>query len=163
MLASNDLNHKPNVEIIAEMAGPLWEQEHAFFVNFACWHLPTEGDISVTVGPGVLFNDITPWGWVLAHPYERFIEVKPVLTKEQAEKKWDLILSHASAPSLLAPIAIDVNGITIANHFSPPLNAWKDDYFSISLNEGENTIKIRLLDANTDYWIHKLYLDPLEE
>lgn len=152
---------KASNEIVASI--PHWEMPHEFFVDFAYTDIPVrKGNITVEVGPGVYFNHAYPWNWLMHVNNRSYIQVTPVLTKEQAEKKWNLILSHLSALPGRSPISIEVNGNLIAHGFQPYVDAWREDYFPVDLHEGTNTIKIKLLDADTNYWIQKLYIDPIE-
>ena len=152
---------KASNEIVASI--PHWEMPHEFFVDFAYTDIPIrKGNITVEVGPGVEFNYAYPWNWYMGWNNHSYIEVTPILTKEQAEKKWNLILSQLSSKPGRSPISIEVNGKLIANGFQPYVDAWREDYFPVDLKEGENTITIRLLNANTCYWIQKLYIDPIE-
>lgn len=165
LFALSDMNleqtTKASSEIVARI--PHWEMPHEFFVDFADTDIPIrKGNIAVEVGPGVYFNHDYPWNWLMHWKYDSYIKVTPVLTKEQAEKKWNLILSQLSSKPGRSPISIEVNGKLIANWFQPYVDAWREDHFPVALQEGANTIKIRLLDADTNYWIQKLYIDPIE-
>ncbi|HSX04214.1 MAG TPA: hypothetical protein VLG76_05740 [Rhabdochlamydiaceae bacterium] len=166
LLALNTIDmsavEKPAVEMVATAPVPHWELPHAFHLNFANDVITSEaGNISAETGPGVWFNRYYPWNWMMAIPYHSYLEIKPVLTKEEAEKSWNLILSHLSSLPGNSPISIKVNGKIIARRFFPAVNGWREDYFPIQLNEGENKIIIRLLNAGTHYWIQKLYIDPI--
>ncbi len=141
-----------------------WEGEHAFFVDFAYRNIPTTGEIRALVGPGVGFNRAYPWNWLMNVRGSSFIEVQPTLTAEEAGKKWNLGLSHLSSLPGNSPVSIEVNGTMIEPHFLPFVDAWREDYFPVELREGQNSILIRLLDdADTNYWIQKLWLDPVSE
>jgi len=172
MLATAPLNaeliEKPAVE---QRVLKAWEGDHALFVDFAYKNIPTTGAVRASVGPGVHFNFAYPWNWLMNFSGASFIEIYPTLTKEEAEKKWKLGLSQLAslgwAPNGqrgFSPVSIAVNGEMIETHFLPQIDAWREDFFPVQLHEGENSIVIRLLvDATTNYWIQKVWFDPISE
>lgn len=145
-----------------------WEGDHAFMIDFSARPIPVIGDAKVATGLGVEFNENYPWNWLMYLRGSSSLEVTLNLTAEQAQKPWNLGVSHLSSlfhsrDESGSPIDILVNGEIVASHFLPRVDAWREDDFTVNLREGANSIVIRLLeDANSHYWIQKLYLDPIQ-
>lgn len=161
---SNNTNMEQFVTGADQVADPIphWEMPHEFFVDFAYKNLiSVKGNIQTKVGPGVYFNQAYPWNWIMNYSGMSYIEVTPILTKKEAEKEWNLILSQLSSKPGQSPISIEVNGKVIVDRFYPAVDGWREDYFKVHLNEGFNRITIKLLNARTNYWIQKLYIDPV--
>lgn len=123
--------------------------------------------VEVTTGPGVQFNTPYPWNWVMHVSQGSYISLKLSLNDQDASRDWYLNVKELSSISgyNYSPIAIDVNGVNLFDHFLPQRDAWRIDHFKIEaqlLQEGENTITIRLQDAWTNYWIENLTLTPDE-
>ncbi|MES2273533.1 MAG: hypothetical protein V4487_05040 [Chlamydiota bacterium] len=135
-------------------------KEH-FEVSFAASNIQSSGDVKIETGPGVMFNHMYPWNWVMHASGRSYITFTTNLTEEEAAK--DLEFNIRQLSSIVrgqghSPIAIEVNGQIIADRVLPQVDGWRNDRFSLKgrLVAGENKFTIRLLsDAWSNYWIEK--------
>ncbi len=125
---------------------------------------PTHG-MQVVTGSGTRYNYAYPWCWLMGTNNTSDISLLFNFNGEEAGKDWYMNIKQLSsiAGDNYSPIAIDLNGINIADHFEPFRDAWRIDHFKLPkelLTEGQNTITIRLQDAYTHYWIENITLSP---
>lgn len=136
--------------------------------HFSSENVRAMGRIKLITGPGVRFNRAYPWCWLMSSNNNSYISVVANFDKKEIKKDWYLNIKQLSSicgPTNYSPIAIDVNGVNIVDHFNPLRDAWRIDHFKISeklLSEGENSITIRFQDGYTHYWIEHLILSPNE-
>jgi len=169
--AQNNANVAQNAAV-EQRVPKAWEGDHSFLVDFSAPSIHTTGDIQIeSVGPGAMFNQTSPWNWLMRCYDSSYISINVNLTKKEAQKDWNLGLSQFASQGPApngqrgySPISIEINGKTIEPRFLSQVNAWREDFFPVQLHEGENSIVIRLLDdATTNYCIQKLWLDPVSE
>jgi hypothetical protein len=130
-------------------------------VSFSYPEIKPVGSITVKPGPGVYFNEAYPWNWVMHANDTSYIDFKMNFDKTDLQKNWFFNVKQLSSiwgPNgpAYSPIAIQVNGETIVDHFQPQRDAWRIDHFELPadlLKEGNNTIRIQLQNALTNYWI----------
>lgn len=137
------------------------------WISFSFEEPKSHPDIRLWPGPGVGFNYAYPWCWLMGSPNTSHMTFYAKFSKADIKKDWYLNIKQLSsiAGSNYSPVAIDINGVNIADHFEPLRDAWRIDHFKLQrklLREGENTIKLRLQNAYTNYWIEHLSLSPKE-
>lgn len=145
-----------------------WAKDPSFrWVSFSFNTFRTSPNIHVEIGPGVHFNWEFPWCWMMTYSDRSYISAQVDFKKEELEKEWFLNVKQLTSLGCrdYSPIAIDVNNVTIVDHFRPLVDGWRIDHFPLPANllkAGENTIKIRLQNACTNYWIENMSLSPNE-
>jgi hypothetical protein len=134
-------------------------------ISFTYPQIRTTHGMQVSTGPGTEYNYDYPWCWRMTWNDESYISILVNFNKEEIQKDWYLNIKQLSsiAGHNYSPIAIDLNGITIADHFDPLRDAWRIDNFKLAaenLKEGQNVITIGLQDAYTHYWIESVTISP---